>query len=134
MSENSALKVLRRYIEYLAIPLRPGLVGKMKAAPALTSFRRGAWALMVLNIADIVVTILAIRAGATEGNPLAAFLIHTHAIYPLKVLIPGVVIFGAYWRGGDEIDELAVRRLWFVLGIYALTIVVNLLAWARYSG
>lgn len=106
----------------------------MQAAPALTSFRRGAWALLILNIADIVITILAIRAGATEGNPLAAFLINTHAIYPLKVLVPGVVVFGAYWKKGEAIDELAVRRLWFILGIYALTIVVNLMTWARYSG
>lgn len=105
----------------------------MKAAPPLVSFRRAAWLLLVLNVADIAITVLAIRAGAHEANPLARFLIETKAIFPLKVLIPTVVIVGAYWRDGADIGELEARRVWFVLGIYCLVIVLNLFTWYHYT-
>lgn len=88
------------------------------------------WLILILNILDIVITVLAIRAGASEGNPLAKFLIDTHLIYPLKVAIPGFLIYQIYRiKNPEDVGEIDARRAWCVAGFYILVVVFNVLTW-----
>lgn len=97
--------------------------------PVITTFRRAAWWIFFANIVDLLLTLRALKHGHIEGNPLAAFLIDTHLIIPLKILIPGFFLLGGYWtRMSCKLTEVSARRAWWIAGVYFTVLVVGVLA------
>jgi hypothetical protein len=88
-------------------------------------------AIAVFNLCDVITTRLALQhQGATESNPLAAFLLANGSVGLLKAGILGLLVYRVY-RRRPTVAFHAV--LWFVAGFYALTVLSNLLALQRLS-
>lgn len=118
-------------------------------APQLA--RSHLWAvsmLAALNALDILTTVLCLRAGGVEGNPLANFLLKYHLLWPSKVFLPALAVvlvvcgdqMTQWWRAHrpswlprinlPELSPFAVHNLaWFVAGIYSLVVVMNTLTY-----
>ena len=98
----------------------------------------------VLNGFDILTTILCLRQGGIEGNPLSNFLLQNHLLWPSKVFLPlfaltAVIAGDSMTRAWQSIrpswlprlnlpdlSPLAVHNLaWFVCGVYSLVVVMN---------
>lgn len=81
--------------------------------------------LLALQVGDIASTYYALNHGANELNPIAQFLIDTHLIIPSKILIVGMIIWGA---AKDRIKHLwSVCAIWFIAGLYTMVVFMNLL-------
>lgn len=105
-----------------------------------------------LNGLDIITTLLCLRSGGVEGNPLAKFLLDYHLLWPSKIFLPiftvALVVFGktiddaiaARWKrlrprwlprvNLPDLSAFAVHNLaWFVCGVYSLVVVLNTLTY-----
>lgn len=81
-------------------------------------------ALIVLNLADVITTRAFLSAGVDEGNPVGRLLISSHTMEIAKAVV--LLILGRRaWRG--QIKLGAVCAMWFVTGVYACAVSVNLL-------
>ena len=88
-------------------------------------------AIAVLNLADLVSTrVLLGHPGAIEGNPLARLLLSSGRLEIVKAATLLVLIFRVP-RRRPSVAFHAV--LWFVAGVYALTVISNLLVWRQYG-
>lgn len=90
---------------------------------------RAAVALLPLSVVDIATTLVALSLGASEANPLAAWLIDLRAMPLVKVMLPTVIFLSA-WRGTTHTVRL-VAASWLVVGVYACVALVNIMAIAR---
>jgi hypothetical protein len=112
------------------------------------SHLRAVVVIAVLNGLDILTTVLCLRAGGVEGNPLAQVMLDYNLLWPSKVALPllAVVLVVAHdqieawgrahrprWLPRTNLPDLsrfAVHNLaWFVAGIYALVVVLNTLTY-----
>ena len=84
---------------------------------------KGVIALFVLNGLDLVLTYWALALGASEGNPLAVWLIETKMGIVLKLGICLIAVAGLYVRPKTTVLQLCAT--WFTVGIYALVCVLN---------
>lgn len=101
-----------------------------------------------LNALDILTTVLCLRAGGVEGNPLADFLLQYHLLWPSKVFLPALAVvlvvfedsLSSWWAAHrpswlprvvlPDLSPFAVNNLaWFVAGIYSLVVVMNTLTY-----
>ena len=81
-------------------------------------------ALVVLNLADVITTHAFLSAGVDEGNPVGRLLIGSHTMEIAKAAV--LIILGRRaWKG--QIQLGAVCAMWFVTGVYACAICVNLM-------
>lgn len=81
--------------------------------------------LLILQVGDLATTFYALSHGASELNPLAKFLIDTHLIIPSKLLIVGLIIWGA---AKNKVEHLwSVCTIWFITGLYTMVVFMNLL-------
>lgn len=81
--------------------------------------------LVVLNVADLITTRAFLAAGAIEANPLGAFLIDRGWVGWVKGLLLlglGIKVLRSPARVGTT------SMLWFVVGVYATVVTVNLMA------
>lgn len=81
--------------------------------------------LVVLNVADLLTTRAFLAAGALEGNPVGAFLLDrgwAGLAKGILLLLLGIRVLRAEPRVGTT------SALWFVVGVYATVITVNLMA------
>lgn len=85
---------------------------------------KGVIALFVLNALDLVLTYTALAMGATEGNPLAVWLIETKLGIILKMGICLIAVAGLLVR--PKTTVLMLCATWFTVGIYALVCILNL--------
>lgn len=68
------------------------------------------WAFTFLNIADISTTLIALRRGACEVNPIARFFIEKlglKSLFALKYTMMGLMLFIAFMLG-ESISELVI--------------------------
>lgn len=94
-----------------------------------TSMAVAVAAIALLNLADLITTIVILRhPGAIESNPLSALLLANGWVGLIK---GGMIVALVYRvpRARPTVAFLAV--LWFVAGFYFLTVVSNLLALQR---
>lgn len=90
----------------------------------------------VLNVLDFLTTITAFHYGATEGNPIAKFLLGYGLLWPTKALVTivmvGAILIQRYHTKTKPFQLNQVCFMWFVTGIYACVILVNTLTLIRY--
>jgi hypothetical protein len=86
--------------------------------------------LVVLNLVDVIITRVALGAGHVELNPLAAlFIDHAWIAYPVKVLVPLVVLaLACTRRGRARVNDVHLAAIWLVVGIYVMTVIMNMVA------
>lgn len=83
---------------------------------------------LVLNVFDIYVTLLALDLGATEMNPLAKWLIETEVvvpiIWPVKI---GVCLWAGLMAWYPDKTSLLRRFIvsWWIVGIYSMVVFMN---------
>lgn len=82
-----------------------------------------AWLIVALNVFDVVITFIAISRGASEGNPLSAWLITTRALVPLKLGVSAFAAWGLLRKEPITLWTLCIA--WAVIGIYSLTAALN---------
>ena len=82
-------------------------------------------ALWALNLADVVTTYWALHYGAHESNPLAALLLRSYAIIPFKLLLCGIVTWGAWAPHRSRLHNRQIAQAWFAVGVYTLAIYSN---------
>lgn len=91
----------------------------------IRTLRLGALAmLVVLNVLDLLTTKAFLARGIDEGNPLSDVLLRNGAMPFVK----GAVLCALAWRivrGAPRLGPTCA--LWFVTGIYTMTITVNLM-------
>ena len=81
-------------------------------------------AIAALNALDLVTTKLALDRGATEGNPVAAFMLtYPGLLIASKVLLCAGLLAGALLH--REITQRLLAAAWFVPGVYSLVVVLN---------
>lgn len=83
--------------------------------------RRWLLALTGFQVADIVLTSLALRAGAHEANPLLSPVIHT----PLPLLLK-LALIACVWLLTTRLPQRSMRWIKFTTAIYAVVILNNL--------
>lgn len=86
----------------------------------------------VLNVLDIVTTTAALRMGADEGNPVAAFLIDRHLLVPAKVVLCGTVVAGIRYRRRRPVRLPSFE--WLVVGVYTLVVTLNTITITQLAG
>jgi hypothetical protein len=83
--------------------------------------------LVMLNVADLVTTRMFLNRGLEEGNGLSWILIQ-HGTMPW---IKSALLLALAWRALKSVPTFgATCAMWFVVGLYAMTITVNCLALA----
>jgi hypothetical protein len=89
--------------------------------------------LVVLNVADVVLTRAAIAAGASELNPISrSFIEHGALAYGIKFSVPTLVLLAALRRRTRaRIDVIHVAAIWTIVGIYLMVVFVNAVTWAH---
>jgi hypothetical protein len=126
----------RNKVQNVATPLvRPGvaLPSAARAAnrPLLRAFFVALAALVLLNVADLITTHIDLSMAAShgkhlvEGNPLAQALLATGRVAMAKTAFLGLLAWRAF-RKGVSLSVLCAT--WAVAGIYAMTVVSNLMA------
>jgi hypothetical protein len=102
------------------------------AASVDRSHRAALWAIAYFNVGDVVLTKLALDRGASEGNPISAFLLDHSLLWPSKALL--MMVFGslAFSPRTRLATETETRRSWFVAGLYSCVVLVNTLTLWRY--
>ena len=81
--------------------------------------------IVVLNVLDIITTRLALTNGAAEGNPIAALFVEYLPIFvAVKILVPASVALRIRSMRGRTTPML-FAAMWWVVGVYSMTIVVN---------
>lgn len=89
--------------------------------------RNAGLAIVALNVADIITTTVAISRGATEGNPMAALFVSNLPLFvAIKVLFP-VAVALRMWSTRHRTTPMLLAAMWWVVGVYSLAIVVNLM-------
>jgi len=83
----------------------------------------GAIIVTVLNSLDLILTYWALSRGATEGNPLAVWLIHTKLAIVLKLGLCAGILIGV-WRHPST-NVLGLCASWAAVGVYFLVVVLN---------
>jgi len=78
--------------------------------------------LVLLNIADVVLTRLMLRRGGIELNPVADFLLASNGALAVKLVIV-LLLYLDFRRRGPRVITLCL--LWLVAGIYVAVVVVN---------
>jgi hypothetical protein len=82
-------------------------------------------ALVVLNIADLVTTRIFLDRGLEEGNGLSWVLIQNGSMPWVK----SAILAALAWRVLRSVPSLGTTcAMWFVVGLYAMTIFINSLA------
>ena len=81
-------------------------------------------ALVVLNAFDLITTRAFMRAGVPEGNPIAAAGLEAGWVAPFKFAALALLLVGVA-RRPPRIGSTAL--LWFVTGLYAMVVCVNLM-------
>jgi hypothetical protein len=92
-------------------------------------------ALIVLNVLDIVITRRALAAGASELNPIARYFVeHAVVAYSVKIAVPaGLFALAASRFARQRINAVHLAAIWMVVGMYVMTVVLNLVTWTRYA-
>jgi hypothetical protein len=84
-------------------------------------------AIVMLNIFDVITTKLALADKGVEGNPIAAlFVYHLPIFVAIKVLLPGIVAIRIWYRR-NQTTPMLLASMWWVVGVYCMTITINLL-------
>lgn len=96
-----------------------------QALAARRSLRFALGVALAENVADIVTTKLALDRGAVEANPVAAFLLDWHLLWPSKVAVMLLLALVLFAREMPRPTQ--VYRAWFVAGVYCCVVAVNLL-------
>lgn len=78
------------------------------------------------NLIDIGSTLYIMSLGGQELNPLAAFLMQYHLLWPFKVSIVGWIALGAWLRRHKPM-QARVRLMWAVACIYLFVVVWNVI-------
>lgn len=82
--------------------------------------------ILILNIFDLGTTFYALANGATELNPISKWLIETKLLIPFKLGACGAILYGAFKVHKPFGKALfGLCALWWIAGIYSLTIVLN---------
>jgi len=82
-------------------------------------------ALVVLNIADLVTTRMFLDRGLEEGNGLSWLLIQSGSMPWVK----SAILAALAWRALRSVPTFGTTcAMWFVVGVYTMTITVNTLA------
>jgi hypothetical protein len=82
-------------------------------------------ALVLLNIADLVTTRMFLNRGLEEGNGLSWVLIQNGSMPWVK----SAILAALAWRVLRSVPSLGTTcAMWFVVGLYAMTIFINSLA------
>ena len=91
--------------------------------------------LIVLNLFDVVITRQALAAGASELNPIARWFVeHAVIAYVIKLGVPAVLFVLASSRfARDRINAVHLAAIWTVVGMYVMTVVLNVVTWMRYA-
>jgi hypothetical protein len=99
--------------------------------PLVRAFFVALGALVLLNMADLLTTHIDLSMAAShgrhlvEGNPLAKAMSATGRVAVAKGLLLGLLAWRAFRRG---VSLSVLCATWAVAGIYAMTVVSNLLA------
>jgi hypothetical protein len=82
-------------------------------------------ALIVLNIADLITTRMFLNRGLNEGNGLSWVLVQNGSMPWVK----SAILAGLAWRALRSVPSFgATCAMWFVVGLYTMTITINCLA------
>jgi hypothetical protein len=99
----------------IALPVRTIRTARLAAVAVL----------IVLNIADLVTTRMFLDRGLEEGNGLSWVLIQNGSMPWIK----SAILAGLAWRALRSVPTFgATCAMWFVVGLYAMTITINCLA------
>lgn len=103
--------------------------------PSLSVINPKDWAIkaailiIAFNILDIYLTLLVLDRGGSEANPFAQFLIDSHLIIPLKIILPAGVLIGFIRVKPEKLSLLNIVTAWFVAGMYFCVVLTNLMVW-----
>jgi len=93
----------------------------------------GLVAFVLLNVGDVITTIVAIERGSTELNPLVAPLLnssnHTFVLVKLAAVVAFVAVFERSRRRVGRYLPFQVGSLLFLCTLYLLAVCINLSAW-----
>jgi hypothetical protein len=81
-------------------------------------------ALLLLNVADLVITFIVLGRGGVELNPLSAWLIEQKLIIPIKIGICLWIAFSVFFLE-RSVNKLQFKVLAVVTGIYAFVVTWN---------
>lgn len=90
----------------------------------------GAILILLFNIFDIILTYWAISKGASEANPLMAWLVETKWMIPLKISIATFIVYAAD-RHREKTNMAVLCSTWLIAGVYACVVLVNLMTLMR---
>lgn len=108
-----------------------GFTDPLVRAVRRRSYLIAATSLVVLNVADIAVTRAALQGGASELNPIARlFVDYGWVAFPVKFGVPFAVLVLAMTRQ-VRLREWHVAAIWFVVGVYTLAVVLNVVTWVK---
>lgn len=122
---------LRRLLAPAPPPASPVEAARVVRTSAVTV---AALAIVILNLFDVLTTRIALTNGAAEGNPIASlFVDHLWLFLAIKVVVPvGVALRMLKIR--ERTTPMLLAAMWWVVGVYSLTIVVNVLGILRRTG
>lgn len=104
------------------------LFAKSRGQSVVNSFRLAAWWILFANVVDLLLTLRALKLGASEGNPISSFLINGHFIILIKIGIPACFLWFGYRNSTSRhLTEVSVRRAWFVAGLYFTVLIVGII-------
>lgn len=81
--------------------------------------------IVVLNILDVITTYACLKLGASEGNPIAKWMLETGTLPFFKVAICGWLLATVMLFTPKNVSLTVVNAAWFVAGIYSFVIVLN---------
>lgn len=84
-----------------------------------------AFVLSALQVGDAVTTILAIRSGAIEKNPIAAWLMDNIGMVPALAIKVVFVSGGAIWAATHHPTQPVLIALAALIAIYAYVVIQN---------
>jgi Domain of unknown function (DUF5658) len=85
---------------------------------------RGAVILLAIQVIDLISTFILLSRGLAEMNPIAAPLLDSHWIIPVKFAIAGYFAWQAWTK---EATAERVALIWWITGIYTIVVSLNLL-------
>lgn len=82
-----------------------------------------AFLIVWLNVVDYLLTDIGLKNGLEESNPVMSFLFQSHGTaWAVKLIVNLAFIL---WVLTQDINERFIRMMWFIVGFFTATAIVN---------